>query len=314
MYNFSAGHREGRTEMRSSTAIQTENLTKYYGKKLGVSGVDLRVRTGEVFGYLGPNGAGKTTTIRILMDFIRADRGRAELFGLDSRADARAVHRRIGYLPGDLTLYENLTVREMVEFFSRLRGHMNEEWISKLADRFQCDLAHPIKSLSQGNKQKVGIIQAFMHKPDLLILDEPTRGLDPLIRGEFYNLVIESKNEGRTIFLSSHVLPEVERVCDRVGIIRKGRLVAVEDVEELKSRNLRQVEVVFAHPVPQDALAGIENLEPVEMNGNRMRCNIMGSIDPLIKCLGQYEILDFLSHTPGLEEIFMTYYGDGNHG
>ena len=294
--------------------IQTEGLTKYYGKKLGISEVNIRIRAGEVFGYLGPNGAGKTTTIRILMDFIRADRGQALIFGLDSTQSAPAIHRRVGYLPGDLTLYENMTVKEMFEFFTRLRNGVDQIWIEKLADRFQCDLSHPIRTLSQGNKQKVGIIQAFMHRPELLILDEPTRGLDPLVRGEFYNLVRESRKEGCTVFLSSHVLPEVERVCDRVGIIRSGRIVAVEDVDELKKRSVRQVEVEFVRPVARDALASIDGLEIINMTENRAICRITGTMDPLIKRLGRYEILDISSQNPGLEEIFLTYYGEGKKG
>ncbi len=201
--------------------IRTEGLTKFYGRQRGVIDVNMEVQRGEVFGYLGPNGAGKTTTIRLLLDFIRPTRGRATIFALDTHKHSRDIRRRIGHLPGELALYENLTGAELLRYTGHLRGGVEWKFVEELAARLECNLSQPIRSLSHGNKQKIGVIQAFMHKPELFILDEPTIGLDPLMQQEFYRLIAEVKAEGRTVFLSSHILPEVERVCDRVAIISK---------------------------------------------------------------------------------------------
>ena len=212
----------------SEGIIHTEGLTKSYGKNRGVIDVSLDVRPGEVFGFLGPNGAGKTTTIRTLLDFIRPNSGVAKVFGMDAHRQSRDIRRRIGYLPGDLALYENLKGADMLRYMGNLRGGVEWNDVQQLAERLHSDLSRPIRTLSQGNRQKIGLIQALMHKPELLILDEPTNGLDPLIQQVFYRLI--SEVEEQTVFLSSHNLPEVERVCDRVGIIREGRLIAVEEV------------------------------------------------------------------------------------
>ena len=216
----------------SEGIIHTEGLTKSYGKNRGVIDVSLDVRPGEVFGFLGPNGAGKTTTIRTLLDFIRPNSGVAKVFGMDAHRQSREIRRRIGYLPGDLALYEKLKGAEMLRYMGNLRGGVEWDHVRELAERLHSDLSRPIRTLSQGNRQKIGLIQALMHKPELLILDEPTNGLDPLIQQVFYRLI--SEVEGQTVFLSSHNLPEVERVCDRVGIIREGRLIAVEEVSRAK--------------------------------------------------------------------------------
>lgn len=295
------------------SVIVVEELTKFYGKQRGVLDVNLDVRTGEVFGYLGPNGAGKTTTIRILLDLIRPTRGRVSIFDLDSRQHSREIRRRIGYLPGELALYENLTGAELLRHMSYLRGGVEWKFVEELAARLECDLSRPIRSLSRGNKQKIGLIQVFMHRPELLIFDEPTSGLDPLMQQEFYRLLAEVKAEGRTVFLSSHNLPEVERVCDRVGIIREGELIAVEDVATLKARALRQLEIHFANPVPKQAFTGVDGVRDVTVEDGVLRGTVMGALDAMIKAAAQFEVVNVINHEPSLEEIFLAYYS-GSEG
>jgi ABC-2 type transport system ATP-binding protein len=297
-----------------AVAVEARGLTKSYGPRRGVVGLDFIVEAGEVFGYLGPNGAGKTTTIRVLLDFIRPTAGTAAIFALDSRADAAAIHRRIGYLPGELALYDNLSAGEFLRFVSALRGGVPWDRVEGLAARMQLDLKPRIRSLSHGNKQKVGLVQAFMHRPDLLVLDEPTQGLDPLVQQEFYGLIAEAKGEGRTVFLSSHVMPEVERVCDRVAIIREGRLVAVEDVGTLKARALRTVEFHFARPVPSAAFRGLPSVRDVIGMGDVIRCSVAGPLDAVVKTAARFEVVDVTTHEPSLEEAFLAYYGkDESH-
>ena len=292
--------------------INTESLTKFYGKQRGVLDVSLAVQRGEVFGYLGPNGAGKTTTIRMLLDFIRPTSGRATILGLDMHRNSRQIRERIGYLPGELALYEKLTGAQLLRYVSYLRGGMDWHYAEDLALRLDYDLSQRISSLSHGNKQKLGLIQAFMHQPELLILDEPTIGLDPLMQQEFYRLIAEVKGEGRTVFLSSHIMPEVERVCDRVGIIREGRLVTVEDVEVLKGRVLRRLEIHFATPVPQEKFAGIAGVRDVTVHDSVLRCTVIGALDALVKTAAQFEVLNIISHEPSMEEVFLAYYSGGD--
>jgi len=288
-----------------------EGLTKSYGRHRGVTGLNLEIRRGEVFGYLGPNGAGKTTTIRTLLDFIRPTRGRATIFGLDTRRDSLAIHQQVGYLPGELVLYENMTGAEVLRYLGHLRGAVSWTHVQELARRLDSDLSRPVKTLSHGNRQKIGLISAFMHQPELFLLDEPTLGLDPLVQQAFYGLVTEARAEGKTVFLSSHILPEVERVCDRVGIIREGQIIAVEDVAALKSRALRQLEIHFAGPVPPEAFAGISGVRDLTVADAILRCTVMGSLDALVKAAAQFEVLNVISHEPSLEEIFLAYYGGG---
>jgi ABC-2 type transport system ATP-binding protein len=295
----------------NNTVIRTEGLTKFYGRQRGVIDVNIEVRRGEVFGYLGPNGAGKTTTIRLLLDFIRPTRGRAAIFDLDTRQNSREIRRRMGHLPGELALYENLTGAELLRYVGHLRRGMEWRFVEELAARLDCNLSQPIRSLSHGNKQKIGLIQAFMHKPELLILDEPTLGLDPLMQQEFYRLIAEAKAEGRTVFLSSHILPEVERVCDRVGIIREGRLIAVETVAVLKARALRQLEIHFATPVPREVFARLAHVRDVIVEHGVLRCTVIGTLDALIKVAAQFQVVNVISHEPSLEEIFLAYYAGG---
>jgi ABC-2 type transport system ATP-binding protein len=290
--------------------IETEALTKYYGKVRGVEDLNLSVREGEVFGYLGPNGAGKTTTIRLLLDLIRPTRGTARLFGQEVRGHAAELKARLGNLPGELSLWDNLTGRELLTFLGSLRGGLDWRWVEELAQRLQLDLSRRVRGLSHGNKQKVGLIQAFAHKPDLIILDEPTLGLDPLIQQEFYSLIDQVKVEGRTVFVSSHILPEVERVCDRVGIIREGRLAAVEQVSELKRKRLRQIEFTFGSAVPASEfdLPGVRDVVQSDGTLRFLVEDAPGVLDGVVKRAAQYAVVDIKVAQPTLEDIFLAYY------
>jgi ABC-2 type transport system ATP-binding protein len=292
-------------------AIRTTRLVKFYGRARGVQDLDLEVRPGEVFGYLGPNGAGKTTTIRLLLDYIRPTSGSASLLGLRAHQDSRAIRRRIGYLPGELRLYSSLSGQELVTYFGSLRGRPVRTRAEEVARRLDCDLAREIRTLSSGNRQKLGLVQAFMGDPELLILDEPTNGLDPLVQQVFYDLVREARAAGRTVFLSSHVLPEVERVCDRVGILREGRLVAVERIADLRARAIRKVEVTFAEPVTPEAFARVEGIRDLVVEDHALHCTVIGPMDPLLKAANRFEIGVLSSVEPSLEEVFLAYYGEG---
>jgi ABC-2 type transport system ATP-binding protein len=287
--------------------IRTEDLTKYYGKVRALEGLDLSVQQGEVFGYLGPNGAGKTTTIRLLLDLIRPNRGRVFLFGQEVRGHAAELKRRIGNLPGELSLWGDLTGRELLGFLAHLRNGTDWAYVDRLAQRLDLDLSRKVEDYSHGNKQKVGLVQALMNRPELLILDEPTLGLDPLIQQEFYALMDEIKAEGTTVFVSSHILPEVERICDRVAIIRQGDLIAVEEVAALKRKSLRRMEVTFAQPVPLDALdlPGVLN---VSHQGDSISCYVQHNLDGVIKRLAAFTVTDLQYADVDLEQIFLTYY------
>ena len=230
-------------------AIEAVGLTKYYGDIPGIVDLDLEVTTGEVFGFLGPNGAGKSTTIRTFVDLLHPTSGSVTILGFDSHDESVAIRNRTGYLPGDLSMYDDMTAREMLRYFSSLRKADTRERIEELAERLQLDLDRKIGSYSSGNRQKVGVVQAFMHDPELLILDEPSTGLDPLMQQEFYRMIDEARDAGRTVFLSSHILPEVERTADRVGIVRNSRLVTVQTVDELKAKARRHFQIVFAEKV-----------------------------------------------------------------
>ena len=292
----------------SVAAIRTVGLTKRYGAHVGVDGVDLTVEQGEVFGYLGPNGAGKTTTIRVLLDLIRATSGSASIFGLDSRIDSREVRRRVGYLPGELALYEQMTGLELFDFFARIRGHVSRPVIDELAARLELDPSRRIRELSKGNKQKVGLIQALMHRPPLLVLDEPTSGLDPLVQQQVHDILREAAAEGRTVFLSSHTLSEVEQVAHRIGIIRAGSIAVVEDVATLKSKALRRMEIHFRHPVAAREFAALPGVQVDRNDQSIVSLRVAGSVDKVLKAAARHEVVNLVSHEPDLEEIFLEYF------
>ena len=245
--------------------IETKSLSKSYGDTLAISNIDLEIPKGQVFGYLGPNGAGKTTTIKLLMDFIRPTNGTAKIFGLDIRQNSVYIKEKIGYLPGDIVLYDHMTGAELLKYFSYLRKQSDWQFVTNLAKRLDVNLEIKIKKMSRGNRQKLGLIQAFMHRPELIIMDEPSSGLDPLLQQEFYTMVDEVRSDGRTIFISSHILPEVERICDQVGIIREGRLITVEQVSRLRDRSLQELEIHFTSPVPKEDFSKIPGLKSISV-------------------------------------------------
>ncbi len=296
-------------------AIQTESLSKTYrGGVCALADVDLEVRVGEVFGFLGPNGAGKTTLIRTLLDLQRPTGGSARVLGLDCRRDSVAVHRRVGYLPGDLRLRAHLTGAEQLRSFRQMRGG-GADLERGLAERFGADLGRRIGDLSKGNRQKLGLVAAFMHRPEVLILDEPTAGLDPLVQEEFRAVVRETVAEGRTVFLSSHSLDKVQHVADRVGIVRAGRLVATEAVEDLLGRAVRHLAVTFAEPVDPERFGHLEGVTVVQAQERRLRLTVRGSARELVAELAGHPVVDLVSTPADLEEIFLTYYrGDGDVG
>lgn len=289
-------------------AIATNQLTKSYGKFLALDSLDMEVKTGEVFGFLGPNGAGKTTTIRLLLDVLRPSSGSATVLGLEPRADSTELRRRLGYLPGDFVVDGRQTPRQYLTYLGNLRGGVSQSRVETLADRYELNLELHIGSLSKGNRQKVGLVQAFMHSPELLILDEPTSGLDPLMAREFLTMVDESRQAGQTVFMSSHILSEVQHVADRAAIIRQGKLVAVDEVEELRSRAIRRVQVTFASNVPHEPFANLDGVADVVVEESVLRCRLTGQADGLVKAAAQFEVIDFISEEPDLEELFFHYY------
>lgn len=288
--------------------IETRGLTKSYHGRPALRGIDLPVPRGVVCGYLGPNGAGKTTTIRILAGLIRPTAGRAELFGMDVVRRREDVQRRIGYLPGEFVGYSNLTGERYLRYFAELRGGVDEAWMRRLVERLDLDPTARIGALSHGNRQKVGIVQAFMHRPDLLVLDEPTAGLDPLAQREFLALVRESRDEGRTVFLSSHVLSEVEAVAERVAILRQGRLVVVESVDKLKARALRRMEITFEQAPPLALLRTVPGVREAVPEGLTVHLVVEGSPADLLQAAAPHRIDRLVTHEPDLGEIFVAYY------
>ena len=300
-----------------ASVIAADSLTKFYGTTRGIQDVSFEVAEGHVFGFIGPNGAGKSTTIRLLLDMIRPTRGSSSILGLDSRSDSVEIHRRVGYVPGELAMYEKMTGRELLRYFGALRGLDGLGIAAGIADRLSLDLDQKIRSYSTGNRQKVALVQAFMHEPEVLILDEPTSGLDPLVQQEFYRLVIELKSEGRTVFLSSHILPEVERVADRVGIIRQGSLVVVEEIAAFKRKAVRKLEMRFGSPVPEERFSALDTVRTTDTadGGTVVTLTVAGSVDPVIKAAADYELINLVTHEVDLEEAFLAYYtGDGGDG
>jgi ABC-2 type transport system ATP-binding protein len=296
------------------TVIETQGLSVYYGRQRGIVDVDLRVNQGEVFGFLGPNGAGKTTTQRVLLDIIRPTAGEARLFGLDCRKQGVEARRRVGYLPGELALYGPMRASQFFSMYASLQQSGGDHGYWKtLADRLDLDTTRRIRQLSRGNRQKVGVVAAFMGKPDLLILDEPTSGLDPLMQQTVMELVREANAAGATVFFSSHILPEVQAVCDRVGIIREGALVATERVEDLTHQQFKRVQMTFAAPPP----AGAFNLEGVEVTSRDERSvtlKVQQNLDAVLARAAGLGIVDIETIPVTLEEIFLAFYGKGNGG
>lgn len=295
----------------TSTAIQTEGLTKYYGDFPALVDLDLKVQPGEVFGFLGPNGAGKTTTIRTLLDEIRPTAGRASIVGLDCQADAVAIRDHLGYLPGDLALYPNLTGRDTLTYFGNLRGGADWAFVEAMAERLDTDLTKKVGELSTGNRQKVGLIQAFMNRPDVIIMDEPSTGLDPLVQAEFQSMLREIASEGRTVFLSSHTLSEVQRVADRVGIIRHGRLVAVETVAALRAKAIRRIDLRFDTPIEAPTLSAVPGVSQIEIDQTHATVSFDGDMAQLLDAIRTGpRLIDISTRDADLEEIFLTYYRD----
>jgi ABC-2 type transport system ATP-binding protein len=299
----------------AAAVIQLDALTKDFGQGRGVFGLDLEVFAGETVGFLGPNGAGKSTTMRLLLDQLRPTRGSAQVLGLDARRDSLAIRRRVGFLPGDFAMYPKLTGAELLAWFGKLRGGVDPRLRAELVERFEAQrqLDRPIRELSTGNRQKIGLIQAFMHAPELLILDEPITGLDPLVQQRFHALLHEVVQQGRTVFLSSHTLSEVERVAQRVAIVKDGRLVVVDTLERLRAVAIQRLEVDFEPyaSTPDDAaLRAVPGVTDVTVSSSETHAVIAyeGSIDPLIKFLSSYSVRSLRSRDDDLESIFLKYY------
>jgi ABC-2 type transport system ATP-binding protein len=289
-------------------AIETKGLTKDYGADRGLFDLDLKVPDGEVFGYLGPNGAGKTTTIRLLMDLIRPTRGSASIFGLDCHKQSVEVKRHVAYVPGELPEFGALRGREVVAYLGAMAGGVDNAYVKQLCDRLQLDLSMRFREYSSGNKKKLGLVLAFMRRAKLLILDEPTSALDPLNQQEFYAMVRETKAGGGTVFLSSHVLSEVEHICDQVAIIRSGQLVKVASLEELHEIRFHRVEIQFGGHAPLERIRAAEGVDEVVAEDHRVRCVVRGSFEPLMQALCDSTVENLSSHEPSLEETFLAYY------
>jgi ABC-2 type transport system ATP-binding protein len=286
--------------------VETEGLTKYYGRTKGIEDLSLSIEEGEIFGYLGPNGAGKTTTIRLLLNLIFPTRGKAKIFGKSVVKDGVEIRSRVGYIPGEVSLYEKMTGEEIISYFAGIRGQKPLRF-KELQERFDFNPKTKVGELSHGNKQKLAILLAFSFDPELYLLDEPTSGLDPLMQQEFYALLKEEKEKGKTIFFSSHILPEVEKVCDRVGILKEGNLIAVEKVGNLKGKKIRHVSVVFSDSVSPERfkLPGVD----VSTSGKRQfKMVVKGDIDPLIKAISKYKVEEINISHASLEEVFLEFY------
>lgn len=294
-------------------AIKTHDLTKYYknGKILGLKDLNLTIEEGEIFGFIGPNGAGKSTTIRLLLDFIRPTSGSATILGLDSFRDSVKIHETIGYLPGEIFLDENQTGKECLGYFKGFKKVIDEDYLDGLIKKLQLNLSVKVRDYSKGNKQKLAIILALMHKPRLLILDEPTSGLDPVNQHEFYKLIEETKKWGTTTFFSTHILEEAENICDRVGIIKDGVLLKIENVDEFKQKNIRDVHLKTKVNIPLEKLT-MKNVKKAEKTTYGYHLTTIGENGDIIKALANFEINDFSISEPSLEEIFMHYYKEKN--
>ena len=294
----------------STPAFQTEGLTKRYGNVDVLHNLKLEVPVGEVLGYLGPNGAGKTTTIRLLLGLIRPTSGSSKIFGLDSQRQAVEAHRRLAYVPGEANLWPSLTGAETLHLLGRVQGQIDEAYRDKLIERFDLDPTKKVRAYSKGNRQKLILIAGLMARPDLLLLDEPTSGLDPLMEQAFRQSVIEAKERGQTVFLSSHILSEVEALCDRVGILRNGVLVDIGTLAEMRHLSSLNVEATFDATPPD--LSGVPGVSSVQVDGRVVHCQVQGTVEPLLKVLASSGVRELLSREPSLEELFLAHYGTGS--
>src|SRR5947199_730776 len=287
--------------------IVIDNFHKSYGKIQGVKGISMRVEQGEILGFLGPNGAGKTSTIRCMLDVIRPTSGTLRVLGLDAQRDKMELHQRIGYLPGDVRLPGQMTGKQVINYFSRLQGR-EPVLLDDLVARFDVELKRQLKGYSKGMRQKIGVVLAFMCDPDVLILDEPTSGLDPLLQRTFNEFLLEEQARGKTVFMSSHIMSDVEKVCHRVAVIRKGELVTLEEVEALREKAGQRVTVEFGDTVTVEELARIPGVSMVRQNNSHYQFNVSGSMDPLIKALSQHEVIRLHAEEAPLEEVFLKFY------
>jgi ABC-2 type transport system ATP-binding protein len=299
------------TTTDGAAPIKTEGLTKHYGDVKALVGLDLEVQRGEVFGFLGPNGAGKTTTIRSLLHFLFPTEGKASVLGMDVATNAVEVRSRVAYMPSEYSLYPRLTGAENITYLANLRGGVDNDYVLSLAERLDIDLTRKVGDLSTGNKQKVGLIQAFMNKSELIILDEPSTGLDPLMQQELQALIREVREDGRTVFLSSHSLAEVERVADRVGILRHGHLVVVEPLDTLKRKAIRRIDLEFDEPVEASDFEGIDGVRSAESRGNSVVVSFEGSVNALLRAALDHNVVNINSREADLEQIFLAYYTNG---
>ncbi|HEV2374575.1 MAG TPA: ABC transporter ATP-binding protein [Streptosporangiaceae bacterium] len=296
----------------TQVALRTENLTKHYGTVVGLEDLDLVVNAGEVVGYLGPNGAGKTTTIRLLLGLIKPTAGRAEIFGMDTQAEKVAVHARVAYVPGEATLWPSLTGAETLHLLARMHGQTDVAYRGRLVERFDFDASRKVRAYSKGNRQKINLIAALVTRADLLILDEPTAGLDPLMEQAFRESVLEARDNGQTVFLSSHVLSEVEALCDRIAILRAGRLVEIGTLAEMRHLSAVTVEATFAGAPPAD-VAKVAGVSAVQVTGHNLTCQVRGPVDELVTVLAAGHPQTLLSREPSLEELFLSIYGEREH-
>lgn len=291
------------------SVIKIFGLTKYYGQVRGIENLDLEIEKGEIFGFLGPNGAGKTTTIRLLLDLIRPTEGYAEMFGLHTHASSLIIRQRVGYLPGDVVLYDGMSGAEYLALMGSFHNGQNHKRLNELQEKLGLDLSRQTRAYSKGMKQKLAIIQAFMNDPEVLILDEPTTGLDPLMQHQFYDLLLEEKKRGKTVFLSSHILPEVERVCDRVGIVKDGHLVSIEKVADLKYKKVRHMELTLSHEMSPEEIK-LDNVDILSVKGKQVNLRVSGNIPQVIKQLANLPLEDLSFPEATLEDTFMEFYGE----
>ncbi len=294
--------------MKTSPVVETHNLTKYYGKTLGCKNLNFTVNQGEVFGFLGPNGAGKTTTIRLLLNLLKPTSGSAKIFGLDTREDSVKIREEIGNLPGDINFYKKMKAVDFLNYLERFHHQQHPHYKFQLAKLLELDLNKKIRAYSKGNYQKLGIIQALMHKPKLIILDEPTNSLDPLVQQTFYKIIGDFKKKGHTVFFSSHVLSEVEKIADRVGIIRKGEIVAIKSIPELRQEKIQHLRVLFKEKVAAKILRKIKGVLKVKKENQHFVITYQGHVDPLVKALAKHTVLDLNFRETDLESVFLQYY------